>query len=146
MVLFLLPFALLFIGIYWTLAEIHRIRQATASLKWPQVQGRILTAGVHAGSAPMRVRDESANITYEYEVAGRTYHSRQLDFTGLFGANYNRIATALVRYEPGRKVTVRYDPNDPSNAVLTSEIDWRIYVRIAIASGMIVGGLLLLRA
>ena len=143
--LVLIPLALLVIGIYWALTEVHRIRQATASLKWPQVEGRVLSAGVHLGSASTRVRDEGADITYEYEVNGRTYKSRQLDFTGIFGASASRIAEALVRYEAGRKVTVRYDPTNPANAVLTSEIDWRAFLRIGVALAMIVGGLLLLR-
>ena len=151
MLAFVAALALLVIGVYWTLTEIHRIRQASASLKWPRVQGRVLAAGVHVGTVPLgsplpNLRDETANITYEYEVAGRTYRSRQLDFTGIFGAGYDRIATALVRYEPGRTVTVRYDPTNPANAVLTSEVDWRIFVRIAVALAMAVGGILLLRA
>ena len=141
----LIPFTLLVIGLYWALTEVHRIRQATASLKWPQVQGRVLTAGVHLGSASTRVRDEGADITYEYEVNGQTYKSRQLDFTGIFGASATRIAEALVRYEPGKKVTVRYDPTNPANAVLTSEIDWRVFVRICVALALIVAGVLLLR-
>ena len=145
MVLVLLPFALLLIGTYWALTEIHRIRQANASQQWPRVEGRVLAAGVHLGSTSTRVRDEVADITYEYEVAGRTYRSRQLDFTGIFGANPDRIATALVRYEVGRKVTVRYDPTNPANAVLTSEIDWRIFVRITIAAAIVAGGVILLR-
>jgi hypothetical protein len=151
MLAFVVALALLVIGLFWTLTEIHRIRQATASLQWPRVQGRVLAAGVHVGTVPHggplpNLRDETADITYEYKVAGRTYQSRQLDFTGIFGAGHDRIATALVRYEPGHTVTVRYDPRNPANAVLTSEIDWRIFVRIAIALAMAGGGIWLLRA
>jgi hypothetical protein len=79
----------------------------------------------------MQRGDQAPDIRYEYEVNGQRYESAQLDVTGRFGGTPGRVAQALMRYEPGQKVRVYYDPEDPSRAVLETSVDASLYFRIA---------------
>ena len=121
--------AFLALGITIVIAEFRRLQRARGSALWPRVGGRILSTSVHPGS--IRRGDQAPNIRYEYEVRGQHYESAQLDLTGRFGGTPGRVAQALVRYAPGQKVRVHYDPEDPSQAVLETSVDPSLYFRIA---------------
>jgi hypothetical protein len=125
----LVGIAFLALGIAIVIAEVRRLQRARATAHWPRVGGRILTRSVHPGS--MQRGDQAPDIRYEYEVNGQRYESAQLDVTGRFGGTPGRVAQALMRYEPGQKVRVYYDPEDPSRAVLETSVDASLYFRIA---------------
>jgi len=97
-------------------------RKADASQKWPVVGGRVITASLleHSSSDPddsiSSVMYEPA-VEYEYPVGGETLVGRRV----AFGANRfdrGRAQRTLDRYPPGSLVNVRYNPENPREAVL----------------------------
>jgi hypothetical protein len=138
----LVGLALIGVGLAITIAEYRRFQRAHATARWPHVSGRIVSTSVHRGSA--RPDDQAADIRYEYEVNGCPYESRQLDLTGAFGGSGSRVAEALLRYEPGQKVRVHYDPQDPSQAVLQTYIDGSLYLRMGLGIALAFLGFIIL--
>lgn len=103
--------------------------QVSASSGWPVAQGRILASRVHSsvstGPPDEHGRSETTithlvDVTYEYTVAGAAYRG---DRYARDGSNYFADAASAQRLvaslPPGAPVEVRYDPADPSQAVLT---------------------------
>ncbi|MBI5366987.1 MAG: DUF3592 domain-containing protein [Planctomycetes bacterium] len=107
--------------------------QISASSGWPTVPGRVLASQVRKSVSHFTDRDARtgrtqhrstthyrAEISYEYVVASKEYRSDRYarDSSNSFGASDDAERLAA-RYPPGTAVQVRYDPDDPSQAVLT---------------------------
>ena len=80
-------------------------------------QGEIVSADLifNAGKAPSVGYD----ITYNYQILGKYYFSRQVSFS-MITANGNPAFARgyLAKYPEGRKVKVFYQANDPAFSVL----------------------------
>lgn len=100
-------------------------RQARASQDWPTVQGEVTTyeyeqvrrseTDIQRDAGPENIRRETVQVldwAYTYTVDGTTYTSRRGDW----GGRDRRSA-----YGRGAEVTVHYDPDDPSSAVLVTD-------------------------
>ncbi|MFN2168400.1 MAG: DUF3592 domain-containing protein [Anaerolineae bacterium] len=86
------------------------------------------------------------DFRYMYQVAGRTYHGRRYCLEGR-GAGKDKLAfrDLLIRYPKGAQVTAYYDPRDPTQAVLSRNVDSTGRDSIAIVGSlMLVGGIVLL--
>lgn len=139
------------------MAYLHLTAASTAS--WSSTEGRI-TGGVvrrHVLGENARVRvrftrpsDESPSVqfapsvTYRYSVAGQTLTSNRYRIgEGIPMFNTREEAQAYLRenYPGGRKVTVYYNPQDPSDAVLeTGVTNLFLYIALGGALFVLAGG------
>jgi hypothetical protein len=101
-------------GLYLTASALRDIARGRASLRWPSVRGDIRQLGAHVGGA--RHGDEAGVIVFGYTVDGRAYESNVHDLAGR--AVGRGAGTVLAKYAVGDTVTVYFDPNAPSNAML----------------------------
>ena len=116
---------------------------AWRSKYWPSTQGRVIEWGVDLGGLG-RSEDNSALIGYQYEVRGVKYTSRRIDYAGR-GAGRN-AGYVLERYSQGQAVAVRYDPSEPSRAVLETGVTLGNFLRVVFGLAVIGLGVLLLLA
>ncbi len=90
-----------------------------AATSWPRASAHIVTSSLYRSSKPalwcpmLRVR---------YQVGGKWHESRQVSSSIFAGAGCDRdkrvLDARLERMRPGDRITVRYDPDDPSDAVV----------------------------
>lgn len=124
------------IGFLFLLLFIAFHRQAKAVGRWPTINGRIVSSGVHEfqqrRDKPLRTMRGTRMmktmympvVEYSYSVGGRDRSSRSIwDGTEVSGSRSyaQRVAD---RYPVGRTVTVRYDPTDPGKAALEVGGSW----------------------
>ncbi len=96
-----------------------------ASLSWPTVRGTVLESNlVHSSrrtgtgrSATSRASEWTPIVRYEYEVGGVRFESGRVDFMTRAGGR-GAAEAELKGLEAGAEVTVHYDPDEPSRAVL----------------------------
>jgi hypothetical protein len=120
--------ALLFIAIGVGLIFLHRryLRQAEASMSWPEATGTVTVSKVVQGSNVLMSNDNdgestpvfSPEISYTYQVAGLSYSSKRLSFGSVksFSKRENAEKAAAV-YPVGKQLTIYYDPKNPKEAV-----------------------------
>jgi hypothetical protein len=87
--------------------------------RWPHVDGRITESNAQeyvVGVTHERAHYWSPNVCYEYTVNGQLFTGTTI----AYGRSYSRQRAIELtgRLHPGTKVTVYYDPNAPSRAVL----------------------------
>lgn len=117
-------------GVFIFLYAVVCIRISLAARAWPKVMGRVIDTRM------VEVRRHrrwsvlyQPTITYEYEIGGLPYRSERMGFGDsdfLGDAIYQDRWAAeevLARHKPGTPIEVRYDPNDPSRAVLRTGIN-----------------------
>jgi hypothetical protein len=61
-------------------------------------------------------------VTYEYQVDGTTYTSSKINVI-MFGSDISYAQGVLNRYPIGSTVDVHYNPDNPSDAVLETQVD-----------------------
>jgi len=97
------------------------IPQTINSNDWPQVQGEVTNSEiikrVRTQKTGKRITVYSAKIQYQYIVNNNTFTNEQLKWADKAGSE--EIEQAMHQQYPiGNKVTVFYQPDDPSKAVL----------------------------
>ncbi len=102
-----------------------KLWELRAAGRWPQTQGTVTASRVASrrtapGDLAYTSRDTEMTsepfVEYEYAVKGRTFRCSRLSVAERApGSERERI---LARYPVGAAVTVSYDPEDPSRAVL----------------------------
>ena len=98
-----------------------------ASLKWPSVEGRVVSSSVstHHNSHARRgflnsltsTRYEP-HVTYEYEVGGQTYRGNTMAFYDMEKISRHDADEIAERYAPETVVRVHYSPSAPDDSVL----------------------------
>lgn len=95
------------------------------SESWQPATGQVVSANVTVHRSGKGGTSYGMSITYSYQVMGREYQGKQYRF----GANEIRYglrkkAEEMVAQNPlGKPLTVYYDPNNPSQAVLERKFD-----------------------
>lgn len=88
---------------------------AAALPAWPSAPGTITESrsdpGGHDGSGPYHI------VGYAFVVDGRARTGDRVTFD-VTGADEEEVAARLKRYPVGKRVDVRYDPDDPSVCAL----------------------------
>ncbi|MCU0522065.1 MAG: DUF3592 domain-containing protein [Anaerolineae bacterium] len=115
--------ALVGLGIFLVLQGVRSRSKAADSQTWPSVVGMVEEVEVRES----RSRDEDGHIDiayyphvgYAYDVAGQSYRAHRVTFGAIKPVKQAAIVkTALERYPLGSQVTVYYNPQKPSEAVL----------------------------
>ncbi len=115
-------------------------QKAQASLSWPSVEGKIMEQRVSRSE----VHDEDGvhisytpEVVFEYTVEGLSFQGQRIAFGSEPSFSSHRKAEAfLAAYPEDRAIMVYYNPEDPSDAVLSQTM--RSFI------GGIIGGLVLL--
>lgn len=94
----------------------RRQKLGEESKGWPTASGRIISSEVKSYSSSEGGRKHSPAIAYVYTVEGREYRSDRIAFDEIVAAGWAR--QMVNKYPAGAEVLVRYDPRDPSRAVL----------------------------
>lgn len=97
------------------------LRSAVASGEWPQSPAKVSSAElgtVQALKGKIWTTEYWAQIEFEYSAAGSERKSDVLYFCNRPTENRQAAETWLNRYPAGAAVTARYDPADPTRAVL----------------------------
>jgi hypothetical protein len=118
-----LIFALIFAGagLFALVRGFIDFRTSKASRDWPSVEGQVNVATVEMKTE----HDEdgtttsySPQVVYTYSVAGQQYTSDQVIVGARSWHTSRARAEAKLAYQTGQQVTVYYNPNKPSQAVL----------------------------
>ena len=126
----MLPFVVIFLlaGLFLVKAGRKLEGEARRSANWPSVPGQLEQCEV-VELPGIQVDDTSTwqlRIRYSYEVRGRTYHSTRYAFgygDGRDDKKHRQIAETLNR---APQLYVHYDPKQPSEAVISSEVQTNI--------------------
>lgn len=88
------------------------LTQGFAQNSWVGIPGTIIQARMEAPTTPGKPTRKV--FAYEYQVDGKTYSADRYSFENVGGAR----SVGIQRYDPGDRVTVYYNPQNPSVAVL----------------------------
>lgn len=83
--------------------------------------GVVLASKVKVSSGSEGGSTSKPRIKYRYTVAGKEYIGDQYDFADISSSDGSYAHKAVSENPPGKTVTVYYDPNDPSDAILHLE-------------------------
>ena len=104
-------------------------RQAAEASGRPQVAGRIISSTVeHYRQRVGGARTGSlatfyeAVVEYAYSVNGREFHSTRLNFGAKVAGSQQLAEAQAGRYPEWSQVTVHYDPKNPANSVVETEV------------------------
>lgn len=110
-------------GLWLALSAVRRVGLAKhRSQSWPSVPGVVLKSSkreANFGSEKSRNPRGNSHLLefeYEYVVNGETYRSSSPLFFGLY--QYDDIEAFISRFPAGIEVSVYYDPESPSRAVI----------------------------
>lgn len=111
--------------------------QALQTARWPSVPGRVVVSTTEmrrVKNVGMDVSDSTprdfAKIVYEYTIAGQTYRSGRIGL-GIDSGDFE-VAERMARYPRGQAVTVYYNPNKRSEAILERSIPSFVWKGLAL--------------
>jgi hypothetical protein len=112
------------IGIIFIIVANNMKRKAQTSQGWPTVQGVVERAYVHESTSQNEdgpdTHSYSPRVVYNYQVGGTSYQNDKYSF-GASTGNQGAAQQIVARYAPGVAVSVHYNPEKPSEAVLATE-------------------------
>jgi hypothetical protein len=129
---------LLALGIFLIVFSVRSRKKAEESQAWPNTTGSITLSEVKR----IVNRDDDGNESYafipsvefSYSVAGQSYSGKRLAFGGSIAQkDPAAVQKGLERYPVGAQVTVYYNPEKPSEAVLERQaggIKWAMTLGI----------------
>ena len=108
------------LGILACLAGIWMAQREDRSLRWTQVEGKIISSEAYLEDDGELYTPE---IVYEYTAGGATHVGSKVQ-AFLIQYNWSGPARRLCeKYPTGETVKIYVDPNDPTRAVLVPGID-----------------------
>lgn len=94
------------------------LNKAKASLEWPGAEGTVIVSDVIRNTDSDGDVTYKPDVSYEYVIDGIKYSANRVAF-GSWSSSDRSMAQRVVNHYPaGMTVTVRYDPDDPYEAVL----------------------------
>jgi len=113
---------------------------------WPTTEGVVEAAeiGVQSGSDSDSGDTYSANVSYNYQVAGIRYEGTRLAF-GAMSASSDYAQGILSRYPVGKKVLVHYAPDHPELAVLETGIHGGTWIGLGVGTVFVLFGWMFLQ-
>jgi hypothetical protein len=108
-------------GLFMLVRGLIEFRTSRASSDWPSVEGQVVAAMVETKvdhDEDGTTTSYSPRITYTYSVSGQQYASDQVVIGARRHYPSQARAEAKLAYQPGQQVTVYYNPDKPSQAVL----------------------------
>jgi hypothetical protein len=107
--------------------------------RWPATEGVVQQAEMETHSGRRGSHSYSPSITYHYQVAGTNYTGNRWAF-GAMSASAAYAQTILNAFPVGRKVSVRYSPDNPELAVLVTGIHGGTWIFLAVGTAFLLVG------
>ena len=119
----LVMFAAAFAGLLLVIFSGHTLFSNYNARRWPTTTGTVVTSCivmVEVGNSRSTQMVPRAEVKFQYAVAGETYESDHLSYTGTgIGATRNAYPPGWQKdYPAGKTVRVAYNPAQPANAVV----------------------------
>jgi Protein of unknown function (DUF3592) len=109
-------------SLWLILSNWHDIKGAYFSdpVSFSSTAGRIVSSSTYT-STPKRTTYYHYSIEYEFTTNGKNYRSDEITFDNNYRLEQKFAQVYVSKYPVGKKVTVYYDPRDPSFSVLEPE-------------------------
>jgi hypothetical protein len=136
--------AFLFGGGWGLWQGITAAENAIASTRWPSAPGVITVSKVtHYESHDPDSIDTmyEADITYEYQVAGRKLDGHTASFADISSSDPRPAEAIVGRYPVGAAVTVYYDPAQPETSALEPGLAGGLILPLGIGASFTLIGL-----
>lgn len=136
-------------------AAVYKYLEVRAASDWPSTPGKVVISKPEVRQVKVIDGDRKkghrfeernfANVTYEYSIAGQVYRCNRVTI-GEDRGNFE-VAETIARYPVGKPVTVYYNPNKRSEAVLERDmpqgmwgcIGWMVAISVALVFGSAIG-------
>ncbi len=87
--------------------------------RWRKTEGKITHVGLDETPHPRSgAKLYGARVNYEYQVGGKTYHGSHIKPDYIYTAKEAFHREILKRYQEGKRVQVRYNAKNPTEAFL----------------------------
>tara|TARA_B100001964_G_scaffold236243_1_gene297692 strand:- start:1459 stop:1977 length:519 start_codon:yes stop_codon:yes gene_type:complete len=120
-----------------TVLDAKELKDAQAAC--PSVQGNVISPSVLSREKGEPTWLDSLVVDFAYDVEGRTYSGKAFWNRWCFNCNIDSAKKDLRNYAPGNSVSVRYNPSDPSEAVIRIEgmgLAGILFIALAVISGL----------
>ena len=130
---------LLILGLLWlagfVFIHFRAVAKARASETWPTAMGKVSRSEVIVEEDKDGEGSTWYNpvVAYSFNVAGATVQGSRIRFANMRRGSRKKAEEILARYPAGETVTVRYNPEKPSEAVLESQKPGPLYLVMALA-------------
>lgn len=134
-----LPLLFCVVGLVLALFGYQNLSYAEQSTEWPTTEGTVVYSDTTSHlNQNQGKRSYSADVRYEYEVAGTEYTSSNISFQHeTSGSHRDEIQAIVARYPKGKRVTVYYKPERPKTAVLEPGADSPSYGMLIVGGGFL---------
>jgi len=136
-------FTLVGLGVGYGLA-VRPAMESISARSWPTVGGVVSRSEVetHSGSSDSGPT-YSINMEYHYRVDGRAYTGTRYDTRVGSSSGWDDKMAVVRANPPGTRVTVHYDPKNPSRALLSTAVARDVYFIGIFAGVFFIVGLLI---
>ncbi|KER10046.1 MAG: hypothetical protein HY22_07120 [[Candidatus Thermochlorobacteriaceae] bacterium GBChlB] len=126
------------IGLTLVLSQSSELHERSLRKKWPTVQGKIDSTVVvgKRGFLPI--------VVYRYAIDGKEYTSSAELYSPQFGGKNMRKETSeriASAFESGKDITVYYNPLEPSESCLETNLRWDMFIRLGVGLFLYVGAI-----
>ncbi|MEM0925446.1 MAG: DUF3592 domain-containing protein [Planctomycetota bacterium] len=128
---------------------ISQLNQTKAASTWPSVEGYVTRNAVDS-QTHRRIRKPTTTtydvtVKYVYTVDGEVHSCQRVTFGGINRSSESYVERLRTQYPFGKRVDVRYNPKNPAEAVLETEVTtWtRVNIGVGIV-GPVLGVLLII--
>lgn len=136
-----LGFALMVFGILFEIKSVQFFSKVKDALSWPATEGKVISSIVETYRGYEKT-SYTARVVYGYSVNGTKYSSDNVSFETEEHTDYFYATQLVSKYPVDKLVTVYYQPDDPSIAVL--ELSEEPYVSVVAVLFFVGIGLLIL--
>jgi Protein of unknown function (DUF3592) len=121
-ILFWIGAGMLAASLWLVLSNWHDLKGSFFSdlATFKSIEGRIVSSSTYT-SKWKRKTYYHYSIEYEFTVNGKNYRSDEITFNDNYSIDQEFAQKYISKYPVGKKVTVSYDPHDPSFSVLEPE-------------------------
>lgn len=143
--------SLIALGVVWmagfVFIHFRAVGKAKASETWPTTIGKLVSSEVVVEECRDGEGSDWYNpvVAYSYTAAGRTIEGSRIRFGNVRRGSRKKAEAVLAPYRAGAPVTVRYNPENPEEAVLETQRPGPLYLVLAlgglvfVAVGLILG-------
>ena len=137
------------LGLWASVYGLVTIRRGLGARPWPSVSGRITGSTVRTRGRikPLGIggqRFHDFTVTYSYEVRGSAWRGHRIKFGEYGFGSYGDVEALKDRYREGARVTVYYDPDNPSDAVLEPGVGSDAWVGLGVGTVLLAAGIVIL--
>jgi hypothetical protein len=118
-------------GLFVGMIMIANLAIAQRAARWPTTPGTVITSRVESrreqtsGGAHRSMVVWSPLVEFEYQVGTRKYHGTRIAYGPTVAGGRDLAEATIARYPVDAAVTVHYDPANPTQATLETEVAFR---------------------